>query len=55
MNRINWDNWDSACSFQPLAQIVENIKISYHNYADDAQMHIMISPDDYCSQGKYLV
>ena len=32
----------------PLAQIMKNNKICYHNYADDTQIYITISPGDYC-------
>ncbi|XP_032872790.1 uncharacterized protein LOC116970201, partial [Amblyraja radiata] len=31
----------------PLAQIMKNIKICYHSYADDTQIYITISPGDY--------
>ncbi len=31
----------------PLAQIMKNNKICYHNYADDTQIYITISPGDY--------
>ena len=31
----------------PQAQIMENNKICYHNYADDTQSYITISPGDY--------
>ncbi|KAF7650764.1 hypothetical protein LDENG_00121070 [Lucifuga dentata] len=31
----------------PLAHILQNNKVSYHNYVDDTQIHIAISPNDY--------
>lgn len=31
----------------PLAQIIENNKICYHNYADDTQIYITLTPGDY--------
>ncbi len=31
----------------PLAQILENNKISYHNYEDDTQIYITVSTGDY--------
>ena len=31
----------------PLAQIMENNKISYHSYADDTQIYITLSPGNY--------
>ena len=31
----------------PTAQIIENNKICYHNYADDTQIYITLSPGDY--------
>lgn len=31
----------------PLGQIFENNKINYHNYADDTQIYITLSPGDY--------
>ncbi len=31
----------------PLAQIMGSYKVSYHNYADDTQIYITISPGDY--------
>ena len=31
----------------PLAQIMEHHNISYHTYADDTQLYITVSPDDY--------
>ncbi|CAJ1082756.1 hypothetical protein KUCAC02_009465 [Xyrichtys novacula] len=31
----------------PLTQIIANNKISYHNYADDTQIYITMSPGDY--------
>ncbi|KAK9522346.1 hypothetical protein VZT92_018819 [Zoarces viviparus] len=31
----------------PLAQIMENNQVHYHNYADDTQIYITMSPGDY--------
>jgi len=31
----------------PLAQLIKNNNISYHNYADDTQLYITMSPGDY--------
>ena len=31
----------------PLAQIIRNNNISYHNYADDTQIYISLSIDEY--------
>ena len=31
----------------PLGQIITNNSISYHSYADDTQIYISLSPDDY--------
>ncbi|KAF7656013.1 hypothetical protein LDENG_00047490 [Lucifuga dentata] len=31
----------------PLGQIIQNNKVAYHNYADDTQIYISLTSDDY--------
>ncbi|KAF7651533.1 hypothetical protein LDENG_00109690 [Lucifuga dentata] len=31
----------------PFSQIIQKLKVSYHNYADEAQIYIALSPGEY--------
>ncbi len=35
----------------PLGRIMRNNQIAYHSYADDTQIYLALSPNDYCPIG----